>query len=65
MKNIREQIENILIQMMPIGPTFPTAKLAKADRESRLAAIEKATNRLLILIEDYEVGKNENRKLDI
>lgn len=59
MKGLREQIEIILIQMMPIAPTFPTAALATADRESRLTAIEKATNRLLILIEDYE---DENRK---
>lgn len=33
--------------MMPIAPTFPTADLARIDRESRLAAIEKAKNRIV------------------
>ena len=56
---MKEKIENILIQMMPAAPSFPTAALTTADRESRLAVIEKATNRLLKLFEEYE---DENRK---
>ncbi len=54
MKNLKEQIEIILIQMMPVAPSYPTASLAEEDRISRIKAIEKAKNRILNLIKPME-----------
>lgn len=49
-KSLKEEIEIVLIRMMPAAPSFPTALLQDQDREARLAAIEKARNKITFLI---------------
>lgn len=60
-EQLEKQIENILIEMMPIAPIFPTADLQDIDRRARIAAIKKAQKSLVTLFQSQLLIKSTTK----